>query len=490
MRILENSLSKLTDIASNSFKSSMKKLAVSALAFSTLTFGTTASAAEISDITTIYYVYMDKEYIGTVSDKNVIESVVNEKLTETQDSFKGLKVDLASDLTYIPEQVLGTSPKTGDIEVIQKIENDLSVETEATALVLDGKPVAYLKDAESVNKVIEAMKLKFVKKSQLKALEARKANVNTNTSKSKKKSSHIIDVRFSKEVSSIGEKVSPEKILETEETIKLLTKGTLEEKKYHVKEGDVLGKIANDHNMSIEELLSINPGLKEDSLLKIDQEINVTFLKPLVQVVVEKEVLRKEKMEYKKEIIEDSSMPKGETKVKQKGKKGLREVTYSITEKNGEKVKEEEVHEEVLKKPVKHIIIKGTKVIPSRGDGSFAWPTVGGYVSSHLGYRWGKMHKGIDIARPGNLTIKAADNGVVVSAGWDGGYGNKIVIDHNNGFRTVYAHLSSISVNVGQTVEKGSQIGVMGSTGDSTGTHLHFEIYKNGSLKNPMNYLR
>ncbi|HYK74232.1 MAG TPA: M23 family metallopeptidase, partial [Pseudoneobacillus sp.] len=124
------------------------------------------------------------------------------------------------------------------------------------------------------------------------------------------------------------------------------------------------------------------------------------------------------------------------------------------------------------------------------GDGSFVLPTVGGYISSNMGYRWNKMHKGIDIARPSNRTIKTVDNGVVVFAGWDGGYGNKIIVDHQNGYRTVYAHLSSIEVNVGQTVPKGSQIGVMGSTGDSTGTHLHFEVYRNGALVNPLKYLR
>ena len=122
-------------------------------------------------------------------------------------------------------------------------------------------------------------------------------------------------------------------------------------------------------------------------------------------------------------------------------------------------------------------------MIPSRGEGRFAWPTVGGYISSPMGYRWGKMHKGIDIARPSNRTIKAADNGVVVFAGWDsGGYGNKIIIDHRNGFRTLYAHMSSLKVSVGQTVSKGSAIGIMGATGDATGVHLHFEVYKNGGL--------
>lgn len=100
------------------------------------------------------------------------------------------------------------------------------------------------------------------------------------------------------------------------------------------------------------------------------------------------------------------------------------------------------------------------------------------------------MHKGIDIARPANRNILAADNGVVEFAGYDnGGYGNKIIINHNNGMKTVYAHLSSISVSVGQTVEKGKVIGIMGSTGNSTGIHLHFELYKNGALQNPLDYL-
>lgn len=183
-------------------------------------------------------------------------------------------------------------------------------------------------------------------------------------------------------------------------------------------------------------------------------------------------------------------MFKGDTKIKQEGKNGSRAVTYVISEQNGKPVKKTPIKEEILQEPVDHIVVKGTKVIPSRVEGSFAWPTVGGYISSKMGYRWGKMHKGIDIARPSDRTIKAADNGVVVSAGWNGGYGKKIVIDHQNGFRTVYAHLSSINVRVGQTVPKGTKIGVMGSTGDSTGVHLHFEVYKNGRLQNPLNYLR
>ncbi|PMY00908.1 peptidase M23, partial [Pseudomonas sp. MPR-R5A] len=89
---------------------------------------------------------------------------------------------------------------------------------------------------------------------------------------------------------------------------------------------------------------------------------------------------------------------------------------YHITEENGEQVNKEELEEEVLEEPVKEIVIEGTKD-PEKGDGEFVWPAVGGYISSEIGHRWGKMHKGIDIARPSDRTIKAADNGKVISAG-------------------------------------------------------------------------
>ncbi|MCK9906919.1 M23 family metallopeptidase, partial [Frankia sp. Cpl3] len=94
--------------------------------------------------------------------------------------------------------------------------------------------------------------------------------------------------------------------------------------------------------------------------------------------------------------------------------------------------------QQMISKPVAKVIERGTKVIPSRGTGSFGWPARG-YISSGFGIRWGRMHKGIDIAGAGS--IKAADNGRVVSAGWDGDYGKAVIIDHGNGLQTLYGHL-------------------------------------------------
>lgn len=125
----------------------------------------------------------------------------------------------------------------------------------------------------------------------------------------------------------------------------------------------------------------------------------------------------------------------------------------------------------------------------AKGNGQFVWPTIGGQITSYQGMRWGKFHKGIDIAGPSDYSILAADSGNVIYAGWINGYGKTIKLDHNNGYITQYAHLNSINVNVGDVVSAGDNIGVMGTTGRSTGIHLDFEVYLNGKLLNPVDVL-
>ncbi len=124
-----------------------------------------------------------------------------------------------------------------------------------------------------------------------------------------------------------------------------------------------------------------------------------------------------------------------------------------------------------------------------QGNGEFGWPAVGGIITSYQGPRWGRLHKGIDIAGVSNRAILASQDGTVVFAGWHNAYGNYVKINHPNGYMTLYAHMSSLNVSAGQTVSKGQQIGVMGSTGRSTGMHLHFEVHQNGKLLNPMSVL-
>jgi len=119
-------------------------------------------------------------------------------------------------------------------------------------------------------------------------------------------------------------------------------------------------------------------------------------------------------------------------------------------------------------------------------SGLFVWPTQGTITQ-----RFSWYHPGLDIANPSQPLNVAADSGRIMFAGWDSsGYGNMVLIDHGNGYMTRYGHLSQIMVISGQTVAKGQTIGRMGSTGHSTGSHTHFEIYLNGVRVNPLNYLK
>lgn len=116
------------------------------------------------------------------------------------------------------------------------------------------------------------------------------------------------------------------------------------------------------------------------------------------------------------------------------------------------------------------------------------WP-VKGRLTSGFGRRWGRLHAGIDVAAPTGTPIKAAKDGVVIFAGRMSGYGNTILVNHGGGLVTLYAHQSRLGARVGQQVDRGELIGYVGSTGRSTGPHLHFETRVNGSPRNPRNYL-
>ena len=123
------------------------------------------------------------------------------------------------------------------------------------------------------------------------------------------------------------------------------------------------------------------------------------------------------------------------------------------------------------------------------GTGTFVWPTTDHGIS---GYTFDPgVHPAVDISGAEGNSIFATDSGVVVYAGWsDYGYGNLIVIDHGNGWQSAYAHLSAAAVTCGQSVYQGGYIGAMGTTGNSSGPHLHFELIINGVKVNPLDYTR
>lgn len=449
-------------------------------------FNTLSAEASLD---TIYHIYIDELYIGTVDSKDVVQQVIDEEIDKGSKIYENFKILLDETISMIPERSFRIAAHRNE-EVISYLSEHLSIVAQVKMIIIDGQVVGYFNSKEEASKVLEKYKMKFVTAEDLNNLggqqeeqhEKGKAELSVDESR-------ISNVEFSKGVSIQSGVISPDKVLDVDEGVKLLERGTLADEVHKVNQGEVMGEIAEQYDLSTKELLTLNPDLTEDSLLQIDQEINVTAYRPFIDVLVTEEKRVAEEINYDVKVVESDDLYKGEEEIKQEGKNGSKEVAYQLERKNGLLVKQKVLSENIIHKPIDKVIIKGTKVIPSRGTGKLTWPANGGYVSSYQGKRWGSYHKGIDIAGPSNRRIVAADHGVIESAGYNNsGYGNKIVINHNNGMKTVYAHLASFQVKAGQVVEKGAAIGIMGSTGRSTGIHLHFEVYQDGNLQNPMKY--
>ena len=462
------------------------KAAAAALIITTLTYNLAFAKEETPTLNQIYHVYVGNEYMGAVDSQETIANLILQKEEEARNQFKELTIDAGANIKVIPELVYQS--KININETLTKVYSALVVEAEAYEVSVNGKIVAYLKDANEYEEVVKQLKLQYISEQQIEEWNNRNVS-NIELQPLQLNENRIVDIYVLEDMKGQETKALPSEILTVDQVVELLKTGSVQQEIYTVQQGDVLGAIASKHNLKLAELLNLNPGLEETTLLKIGQQLNVTAVRPYVSIAVVYENLKEEVIPYTTVTKNDNTILKGETKVVQDGVNGSKQAHYRSVYVNGQQTEVTTVAENVTAAAVDKIVHNGTKVIPSRGTGSFVWPTNGGYISSGMGSRWGSYHRGIDIARPSNYTIKAADNGTVTFVGWDGSYGRKIVINHNNGFQTVYAHLSSINVRVGQVVSAGSAIGVMGSTGRSTGVHLHFEVIKNGGIVNPLTYV-
>jgi murein DD-endopeptidase MepM/ murein hydrolase activator NlpD len=183
--------------------------------------------------------------------------------------------------------------------------------------------------------------------------------------------------------------------------------------------------------------------------------------------------------------VDSSSHFTGTTVIQTAGRTGESIITADITFIGDAEVARDIIKNEVIKEPVTQVVLRGTRIRPSTAPtGNFIRPLRG-----RLTTRFAGGHRGIDIPAPAGTPVAAADGGTVIYAGFSGSYGNHVRVRHSNGYVTLYAHFSSISVSRGDSVFQGQELGKVGSTGRSTGNHLHFEIIRNGVQVNPELYL-
>jgi len=264
---------------------------------------------------------------------------------------------------------------------------------------------------------------------------------------------------------------------------------------YEVKKGDTWSEIAEDHGLSNKELLALNPGY-DINKLQIGEVLTMSASVPYLTMTVVQRERYVDDVPFDIVYTDTANLYKGDYKVTSAGSYGAADVVANVTYVNGEETERTVISSVTLKEPVTEQRLQGTKERPTwHPTGSFRWP-VSGRITSRFGGRrspggiGSTNHKGIDIAAPRGTPVYAADGGTVTYAGWMSGYGYLVRIDHGNGYVTYYGHNSKLTASVGQHVYKGQQIAKVGSTGNSTGNHCHFEVRYNGVAKNPLNYLR
>ncbi|WP_442602486.1 peptidoglycan DD-metalloendopeptidase family protein [Paenibacillus sp. KN14-4R] len=384
-----------------------------------------------ANTTEVYRVNVAGENVGILSQPHVYDDY--KKTREEQLAVQNPKVvmELPKDaLELTPEYTF--KPKLNDQAVLAILDQKIEPQATGVQMKIDGRAVGYVKDVNTANHVLNQMKESFTEKpaAPVQALSADKKNVPT-------PEDVVVDrVEFVESIDLEKVPVQPQDVIDPEEMLKRLKEG-------------------QEH--------------------------------PTLSVRVEETVVSNQEVAYETEYIKDASMRAGETETIKKGKPGMKKQTYHVTMVNGVVVEEKLLDEVVTQEPVNTVIKRGTKVIVGEGTGKFAWPISGPSISSTFGMRWGKLHKGLDMT--GNRTIMAADHGVVEQAGFHHDYGNYVIINHKNGYKTVYMHMSQITTKSGAVVQKGDKIGVMGATGQAFGVHLHFEIHQNGTPVNPMKYL-
>lgn len=285
-------------------------------------------------------------------------------------------------------------------------------------------------------------------------------------------------------------------IVSAEDMHTQLTRESVVGRTYEVVKGDTLSRIASKNDMTLKELMALNPEATE--LVHIGQKLTVQRAQPYLRVQSMRTVEYSVEIPFQTEKVQDPKQYTGYSKVKRAGKAGEKTVVAQIVEIDGVEQSRIILSETVTQEPVNKILIVGSKkyntgIVAGDGvaTGKFIWPIP---ACKLISTRFGESgHKGLDITGGAlNKPVIASDGGRVLevnTSGRGGGYGKYVLIDHGGGYRTMYAHLNKVAVVKGQQVTRGQEIGLAGSTGNSSGPHLHFEIRKGGVPVNPLNYI-
>lgn len=453
----------------------------------------------------VYRVYLDGKSLGIIKSKEELEEYIDKDQQVIKEKYNVDKVysprglEIKEEMTYnedlkTAEEIYETI-KDKDNFTIKGYKVTISTETkeddEETKKVT--KQILYILHKEDFINAINSTVKAFINENDYEAYLNDSQTKITDTGT-------IIKNVYIKESVTIKEDnipVSEEIFTNEKDLAQYILFGTMEHQQiYTVKAGDTPTSIAAANNLNINEFLVANKDLSgKDSLLYEGQQVIISLIRPIITIVKETFEVENQNVPYTTRTVDDNTLYIGETQTIQEGVEGLSKISKTVKRENGEFATAYIESSEVITEPIEKVVKKGTKPVgyytgPNviATTENWSWPTKIPYIltSEFLELRSYERHPGIDISGTGfGSPIYAANDGTIMTSKYSNGYGYYIEIDHGNGFITLYGHCSKLYVTAGETVSKGQVIAAMGSTGWSTGTHLHFEVTYNGKLINP-----
>lgn len=410
--------------------------------------------------------------LGVVKDKDEvlkITSLVSDALTEDKDVE--VVVDPEKDIKFKKIFIFGSDVHVDTSEdVLRRMTYVGDINVNGYGITVDGNTAVILDSEESAEEVLDTIRSDYLQVNGVAVVE---------------------DADFIEKVTIREINTDLNNLQSKEEAITQLKTGGTTQSMHKVEEGQGFSGIAQLYSLTEDELKQMNPSV-DPAKVQTGDELLIITPGPMITMEASQLVTYEEQIPFQVEETKTADMYQGDSKITQKGKNGVRMVTARIESKNGQVTENTPLVENVASQPVTQKVLVGTaKRPPSVGDGKFRWPADRGTfrISSEFGGRWGRNHNGIDMACPQGTNVYAADGGVVEFAGRKGSFGNLVIINHQNGYRTYYAHNSQLLVRAGDKVYEGYHIAESGNTGRSTGPHIHFEIRVGDTPKNPRNWL-
>lgn len=455
--------------ASDRRRSYFEKLKLHPVAFLAVAMALATAATVLSLYTVGAHAVYDGTDLGVVSSQHAVELAVSEVESITRETLHDSSYTVDQSLLTTETGVYLRKDVIGEEEFSSELTDQLGLVEYAYVLYVDGEKVVATTFPGALDDILNQLKLGY-------------------------QTEDTVDAYFVEDVEIRQEYVDSSYVMNLGYIAEILNETKEGEVTYTVKKGDSYYSIADEYGLSVDALMKLNPGY-DPKILRVGDVLTISNAVPYLTVVNVERQRYVQDVPYPVEYTDDASMYQGEYKVTSPGVYGKADITANVTYINGTETERQIVASATLSQPVTEYQIRGTKERPSWfPTGSFGWPC-SGVITSYFGARntgirgASTYHEAIDIANSYGTPIYASDGGTVIYAGWMGGYGYLVKIDHGNGYVTYYGHNSSLLVSVGEHVHKGQQVARMGSTGVSSGNHCDFRIQLNGTFLNPLNYL-